>query len=121
MATKHSIALDHAKKMTRKFRDQKENIMSGKFKGKKMLPQCETFDRACFDQLLAQDDCTGVRVYFGINDDDQVNLVIVGVNSKNEDILPGENEQPILTGGKVIIEDGTRCPDQCPPSSSLNS
>lgn len=119
MPTKNFITLQQAIQMTGSFRSNKEVILSNPYKDRNILPVCETFDRAAFDSVLAQPDCAGLRVYFGMDENNLIKAIVVGVNSKNEDIVP------VGAGGMMeeesnIIEDGLRCPDTCPPSSPLN-
>ena len=117
---KHSIGLDEAKKMTKKFREQKDNIMKEEHKGKHLIPFCESFDRAPFEQLLQREDCKGVRIYYGMKDTDQsVHAIIVGIDADGRDILPVEGN--VMDGLEpIIIEDGKTCPDFCPTGSGLN-
>ena len=113
----HFISLQQAIEMTSRYRAEKEKILVPPLQEKGILPICETFDRSAFDALLAETGCMGIRVYFCMDAALKVKLVIVGVNSKNEDILPAANA---LTDGEEIVEDGQRCPDYCPPPSPLN-
>jgi hypothetical protein len=78
-----------------------------------MMTRCETFDRADFDEILAQPTCTQVRIYLGMDEANNIRAIIVGVDKNNMDILPA--------GSELIIERGTRCPNNCPPASRLNS
>jgi len=116
----HSISLDEAKKMTKKFREEKDKIVKDEYKGKHLLPNCESFDRADFDRLLQREDCKGVRIYYGMKgEDNRVHAIIVGFDAEGKDILPKEN---IITDGiePMIIEGGLACPSDCPPPSGLN-
>lgn len=117
----HSISLADAKKMTKKFREEKDKIVKDEHKGKHLIPQCESFDRAPFDQLLQREDCKGIRVYYGMKDNDQrVHAIIVGIDADGKDILPTEGV--IMDGIKpIIIENGAPCPSECPPPGDLNS
>jgi len=107
------ISLQDAIDMTSRYRTYKETILASTYKNLSILPVCESFDRDVFDDILVQNDCTRVRIYLGMDSNYKVKMVFVGVDSKNEDILP--------TGSELIAEDGFRCPTQCPPSSPLNS
>jgi hypothetical protein len=139
MSKKHSISVDAAKKMTRHFREKKDSMLSGDYKKKGSLPVCETFERGAFDEVLANPECVGLRVYFAMDEELMVRVVIVGVNDKDEDMINKTSTQttafrsslvasdttdtdPVPSdGGTGIIEQGTRCPDVCPPASPLNS
>jgi hypothetical protein len=125
--SKHYISLDVAKKMTKKYRDDKGKIIKDEYKDKNILPICETFERGAFDTLLAQPGCVGVRAYYSMDDDKNVHLIIVGVNEKNEDILPAPAPTSdtfaagsLSDGGGEILENASRCPSECPPTSPLN-
>lgn len=120
LGNKHSISLDEAKKMIRKFKEEKDKIVKDEYKGKHLLPNCESFDRAAFDALLRREDCKGIRIYYGMKDASQhVHAVIVGFDAEGKDILPVAG---IADGtDPEIIENGIPCPDNCPPPSDLNS
>jgi hypothetical protein len=113
MASKHLITLAQAAKMTKNYRALKENILDSSFRRKDILPESETFNRDAFEAILAQKGCTAVRIYMAADDLGQVKLMAVGVNAEEQDILTESDP--------VIIEEGIRCPTQCPPPSTLNS
>ena len=113
MPTNHLIPLAEAEEMTKRYRNMNETILASTFKNRQILPTCETFSREAFDRILLQVGCEKVRIYFGMDDNDLIKLVMVGVNEEDEDMLPANDP--------VIIENGFRCPIQCPPSSVLNS
>jgi hypothetical protein len=54
-----------------------------------------------------------------MKEDNEVDAILVAVNASGEDILPGMNVTG--TDEPVILEDSLRCPDDCPPDSSLNT
>ncbi len=113
------IPLHQAIKMTTLYRKEKENILNPSFRNKNILTLSETFDHADFNTILSQPNCAALRIYYGMDDSLQVHAIIVGVNDKDEDILPAES--PAATdGGGSISEEGTRCPPICPPGSPLN-
>ena len=122
--SRHLISLETAKKFTKDFRDKKKKILKDEYGNKNTIPLSETFDRDAFDYILSQQGCVGIRVYFGMNTEERVNLIIVGVNDKNEDIVAAQTE----TGDVVmmrtsdtdpIAEQGDTCPPSCPPPSGL--
>ena len=114
----HFISLDAAIKMTAYFRVEKENILLDTERGKNLLPICETFEVAPFIALLAQPGCVSIRLYYSMDTEKKVHAVFVGVNNKNEDMLPGHSTE---IDNSNIIEEGLRCPPMCPPASALNS
>ncbi|HKZ65452.1 MAG TPA: hypothetical protein VJ111_03815 [Chitinophagaceae bacterium] len=115
----HFISLNQAISMTSLFRSQKENILAPSFQNLGILPICETFSRYDVDSLLTKQSCEALRVYLGMDEENNVRLLIVAVNEKGEDILP------VLSFGNTvdedIVEEGHRCPPSCPPSSPLNT
>jgi hypothetical protein len=116
---KHSIKLDVAKKMIGHYKKERERVIRDEHRGKKMLPTCETFDAEAIATLLKQPGCVKVRIYLGMDDNKEVKIILVGVNEKGEDQVPNATEKSLDT--YVILEEGERCPDACPPISTLNS
>lgn len=108
------ISLQQAIDMTTRFRDQNK---SG---GKMDIPQSETFDRAVFDLILAQEGCVKIRIYSGLDEKMGYRAIIVGVDEKDEDMLPALESSQLAAGDKTIGEDGMTCPPICPPPSPLN-
>lgn len=112
----HFISLSTAQAMTARFRAEKENILLPAYRGQNILSICETFNRSPFDSVLAEEGCVGLRIYFGMEEDLKIKVIIVGVDADNKDILPASARQQRTqddpdTG---IIELGRPCPDFCP-------
>lgn len=61
-------------------------------------------------KILNQEDCMGVRIYYGIGDDGIKNLIAVGAGSDENDMIDG-----------VILERFIQCPPMCPKKNGLNS
>ncbi|TMI87328.1 MAG: hypothetical protein E6H06_19970 [Bacteroidetes bacterium] len=110
------ISLQEAIAMTTRYRDDKVKILTDQFAGKDILPTCETFDRETFDKILSLADCQKIRLYFSMDSSLKIRMIIAGVNSKDEDILPAA----AADDGGSIGEQGQLCPPICPPSSPLN-
>jgi hypothetical protein len=121
----HRISKAEAIAMTSRYRGNKEKLLPQALTKNNCLPICETYDRAAFDALLAQKDCASVRIYYGLNEQDQVHLVIVGVDANGKDILSNDEEgtesKSALSIEGVILDGGARCPEECPESSELNA
>lgn len=127
---KHFISLEKAKTMTALYRREKDNVVANEHRGKGTLSLSETFDAECFRAVLSKPECTGIRIYYGMDDLLKVHAIVVGVNSNNEDILPlmQNTASTIDTTITVstddddtgIIEEGISCPPGCPPPSALN-
>jgi hypothetical protein len=118
------ISLADAIALTTTYRGAKEVILEPQYKNRGILPVCETFPRAAFDTVLAKHGCVGLRFYFSMDQaTNSVKLIVVGVNDQDQDMIPD------LSSGRVdatlvgddIIDQGKRCPFDCPPPSALNS
>ena len=68
------------------------------------------YGQSAINAILAQDDCVGIRIYFGEDEFGNPKLVICGVLADENDILPGE-----------LAEYGTACPPSCGSTNALNS
>jgi len=96
--TGEQITLAQAQEMVNEFRKRYPDTTKGYFAGANH-----------FDKILKQEDCIGLRIYNGYDKEtDSTNLVIVGVNSKNEDMTKG-----------YILDRTTPCPATCPKNSDL--
>lgn len=120
MSTTHFVTLDAAKALTTNFQSKKEQILDAAFQGQEVLPTCETFERSAFDALLAQTGVEKIRIYLGMDSSNKVKMVIAGVNSGDNDMLP-QTSSTVVSGEDILLEDGVRCPNMCPPSSDLNT
>lgn len=92
----HKIALTEAVELTRNHRAQRPKE-----------PKAHFFFREAFDQLLAQKDVAGIRIYRGHGKEDTHHLVMVGVDSTGEDMTA------------MAMEMCLPCPPLCPPDSPL--
>ncbi len=118
MPTNHFISMKDASELTSRLRQMREQILDPNYRGMNVIPICETFDRAAFDQVLQQDGCTGIRIYMGMEENNQLVFVVVGVNDDNEDIITATSNDD---NDNEIFENGVRCPLYCPPSSPINT
>lgn len=112
------MTLKEAIVLTVNFKQESNNVLDPVYQNKGILPTCETFSRELFDTLLSYPDCTGIRVYSGMDPDKNQKFIVVGVNANDEDIYITQEETP---GVLYVIENGHRCPNLCPPESELNS
>lgn len=118
--TTNLISVADAATMTARCRAQENNVLAPSKQDQGIIPTCETFNKSAFDTLLGLSGCTGVRIYSSMDSDLKIRFVICGVNSSNEDVyIPNISSDGEPVPG--VIEAGLRCPDDCPPSSSLNS
>ena len=115
------ITLKQAIDLVTRFRSRKPDVIKPGYEN--ILPTSETFEREAIDKLLANPRCVKVRIYPGMSEDMNIRMIIVGVDSNDQDILP-LTENGVINGDdediEVIVEDGFRCPPICPPPSILN-
>jgi len=106
----HEISLQTAIDMTTLYRaNQPANF-----------PICETFETGAINKLLATEGCQYLRIYYGMKGNMEADAILVAVNAAGEDMLPAGSTGAFLTADPIILEDGYRCPDACPPPSPLN-
>ena len=65
-----------------------------------------SYDRVAIDRILAQKGCEGIRCIQACNEDGSWTLVLAGVDSDGNDIIPGE-----------LAEMGKPCPPFCDQKS----
>lgn len=105
----HQISLEQAVVMTAAYRQVRPYN----------YPVCETFRREAVVRMLSNPQCASLRIYYGMKEDGTIHAILVAADENGADILPvilpgsGEEEG-------FILEDGQRCPDDCPPPSPLN-
>ena len=107
----HEISLQTAIDMTTLYRANRPA----------QFPLCETFEKEAVHKLLATEGCVSLRIYYGMKENKNVDAILVAVNSSGEDILPTATNAVTASDEPIILEDGLRCPDHCPPKSPLNS
>jgi hypothetical protein len=93
------ITLTDGGDMTADFRATYPDEKKGYFYGKNKL-----------NSILGQTDCVGIRIYFGIDKDGKMNLVLVGTKANKDDQTTG-----------YILDSGTPCPVDCGTNNALNS
>jgi hypothetical protein len=94
----HEISLVAASDLTHRYQESEEfNGVYGGFFGKNAI-----------QEILDQQDCVGIRYYYGLTIENQPVLVLVGVTADNVDMV----------GGK-LAELSLPCPDLCDNSSQL--
>lgn len=65
--------------------------------------------RDLIEQILAQSDCQGLRIYYGLDEKGERELVIVGADSNENDQLG------------LIVDRCAKCPPRCGNQNRLNS
>jgi hypothetical protein len=104
----HEITLEEAVEMTTRYRTEMPSKLKPEFAGSGILPISETFNKTIFADLDSQPGCVAIRSYLGMDEDQHVRLIFVGVNDENDDILPDDSGE-----GGSIYEYGQRCPPIC--------
>jgi len=64
-------------------------------------------------QILNQENCVGIRIYYAINDAGEKQLLLVGVDATGENLLPLEGAK-IADDGDIIADASFPCPNTCP-------
>jgi hypothetical protein len=102
----HQISYEQAKSLVDRYRVRRPVMTTTGYENS--LPYSETFDAKEVQRLLDQPGCVSFRIYYGMNEEVAVCLILVGVNDKGEDIIqtPQGNEA-------VILEYGVLCPPKC--------
>jgi len=96
----HSMTLEEAAELTANYRESAgEDAVKGGFFGQEAL-----------NEILKQEDCVGIRIYYGEDSKGIPKLVLVGAKANEDD----------MTGG-VICEKHIPCPPDCGSANPLNS
>ena len=104
----HEISLQEAIAMTRRFRTEIQSMLKPEYAGIDMLPLSETFKKSILVELGRQAECVAIRSYLGMDENNHVRWIFVGVDDNNNDILARGHER-----GGHIFEYGQRCPPIC--------
>lgn len=67
------------------------------------------FGRNILETILSQDGCVGIRMYYGLRADLSRELVLVGVDAEENDILD------------LVADISTPCPKACSDPNPLNN
>lgn len=92
------ISLEQGASLTKKYRNANPDARKGNFYGKDILKQ-----------LLEQNGCMGIRMYYGIDDDGNQELVLVAADADENDILD------------LVVDLSKPCPNRCGSPNVLNS
>lgn len=104
----HHITLEEAVALTSRFLMEMPAMLKPEYINADILPLSETFKKNIFNELASQQGCIAIRSYFGMDENQKVRLIFVGVNDDNEDML------------NSIFEHGNRCPPICGQPGPLN-
>lgn len=105
------IELATAKAWAKNFRDTAKNPEE---------VRAHYFGRDLFLKILAQAECSGMRIYYGLKDDGTKELMLVGVDGKGDNMLPGAGGNARAGDDDNIIGDVSYpCPSVCPGQGDL--
>jgi hypothetical protein len=94
------ISLSVASAMTKNYRDNAgANPTLAHYIGRDLI-----------EEILAQEGCVGIRIYYALNSNGSKELVLVGVDGDENDIVNG-----------VIADKTVKCPQNCSTTNLLNS
>ena len=91
------ISVRDGAQMTANYRTANPGERKGHFFGKEIL-----------QDILAQEGCMGIRMYYGLDDDGEKQLVIVGADASEDDMLD------------IVADLSSPCPP-CGSANALNS
>lgn len=94
------ISLDEASQMTARYRN---TIQPGEVIG-------QFIGRDLIEQILAQNECVGLRIYYGLDENGEKSFVCVGADQNEDDLYEG-----------LIADKFKRCPPLCSKKNPLNS
>lgn len=96
----HGITLTEAAEMTKNYRD---TINTGD-------TIAHAFGAQAIQAILDQTGCVGIRIYYGLDENGAQQLVLVGVDSSENDLYQG-----------LLAERAKKCPQSCSVANPLNS
>ena len=103
------IALATAKRWTARYRQNEEQNNTGK-----TVTKAHFFGKEKILEVLNQEECVGIRIYYGINEDDKREVIVVGAKSDQNNILPSDEDITDSNNGGVLLDNSTWCPPICP-------
>ncbi|MCH8904563.1 MAG: hypothetical protein IIA45_11690 [Bacteroidetes bacterium] len=95
-----SISKQNAADMTRTYREENPGTRKAHFFGKVII-----------ENILGQEGCMGIRIYYGIDSQQNLQLLVVGANA---------NEDDQLGTAETIADLSVPCPNNCGVANDLN-
>lgn len=95
----HDFPLETASEWTKNYRNANPGQTIAHYFGKNALTE-----------ILNQEGCVGMRIYYALDDADTKQLVIVGANTSENDLYNG-----------LIADRSVKCPQMCSTLNPLNS
>lgn len=69
------------------------------------------FGTDLIEKILSHPEAVGMRVYFGIGDEDKTQIILIGAREDGSNIWPEDGKD---TKGGTIGDNGVACPPNCP-------
>ena len=115
--SKQAISSDKLKKLKSDYAQKKNSILKESYQATDTLPTFEIFDRASLEQILALEGCIGVRMYYGMDENMEVQLIAVGVDENGKDIQSTSNsvDKTNVDDSFMAFSSLLRCPPDCTP------
>lgn len=63
-------------------------------------------------EILSLEGCVGIRMYYALDDEGGRQIILVGVDEKGNNIIPGENGRTAEEG--IVVDASFPCPTHCP-------
>lgn len=95
----HSITLEEASTWTGNYRTANPRALKGHFFGKRAI-----------QEILNQEDCVGIRIYYALDTAGKKQLIVVGATAEENDLYNG-----------LLAERSNPCPPLCGQNNPLNS
>ena len=115
-----SPELTQASQWTRNYRNQNPGA-----------PKGHRINKSQLDAILSQPGCEGIRVYYGLDEDNNRKLVMVGIDADENDIISTSTTAALRTASSdtesadtasvSVATDFPTCPPTCCPENTLNS
>ena len=67
------------------------------------------YGKDILNDILAQEGCMGIRIYYGVDDKGKNELVLVGADDHENDML------------ELVVDVSSPCPTRCSTANPLNS
>jgi hypothetical protein len=71
------------------------------------------FGREIINQILSEEGCVGIRIYYALDENGNRQLLLVGVNANGDNLLPS-----VTNNENIIADMSYPCPTFCPPTGT---
>ena len=75
--------------------------------------QAHYFGNEIIQQLLERPGCVGIRMYYAINDEGERKLLLIGVDTNGENLLPSSSSR-LMEDDDPVVDYSFPCPTYCP-------